>query len=264
MAKRKDSLALFEVFGQKPSPASDAASQSPGQQAQAPQAPQQPSQPVPPQPQVPVAKEVPALPVTDVEPAQDPGAWRNFVTTQGKTVQFSLQQIHLIVAGSGLVILLIAVFFAGRLSASKEVPPGPIVPQTAGTGSMEGTNAVATAVDNAEKVGPRTIGKYYLVIQGIPGKTPEHYQDAQAIVAFLKENQVPASVHELRESYIVWSEDPMDKADDKAALDYARKIEDLGKKYKDKAEGKYNFSQKGSRDGKPWYILQTRPQTKTR
>lgn len=269
MAKRKDSLALFEVFGQKPTPASNPAGGASDAQSPVQQSPAPATEPVQAQVNKSVAAAASVAPPLPDRPAPDRVAqtdqaqsiWQKLQAGQGKTLDLKLSQMHVILAGVGLLVVLGLAFMAGRMTAGGMKSESPVGPITGGN-APEGSGSTDTTAGTGEttKVGNRIVGKYYLVIQGIPGKTPEHYQDAQEIVDFLKENDVRASIHELSQSYIVWSEEPMDRPDDKKALDYVRKIEDLGDKYKEKAKGKYNFSQKGGRDGKPWYIPQPKPQ----
>jgi hypothetical protein len=260
MAKRKDSLALFEVFAKKPSasPSVPAWVQKPAQPAGQPgaAAPAQPQDAPPPdggtqvsqEPSV-TSMEPPALPQD--EPASTAGATPGWFEQAGGKVRLTLPTIAWLGVGAGMLALVMVAFLLGRMFPPVDQALGPIL---AGSGSGNGVESPGGDADGARS-GKRIAGKYYLVIQGIKDKNETHYKDAEAIVAFLKQNGVPASVHELRSSYIVWSEQPMDRPDDAKALEYAKTIEELGKKYK--AVGGYDFNQKGNPGGKPWYIPQT-------
>ena len=263
MAKRKDSLALFEVYAKKPSASTSVPAwvQKPAQPAGAPDAgaPVQP-QDAPPadggsqvsqEPSV-TPMEPPALPQSQrqAESAPAPDATPGWFEQAGGKVRLTLPTVAWLGVGVGVLALVMVAFLVGRMF------PPTLEPILAPVGSGNGTGPeTAGGASDGAGSGKRIAGKYYLVIQGIKDKNEAHYKDAEAIVAFLKANGVPASIHELRSSYIVWSEDPMDKPDDAKALDYAKRIEDLGKKYK--AVGAYDFNQKGSPGGKPWYIPQT-------
>lgn len=259
MAKRKDSLALFEVFGKKPKassvlpswmqkqpPAAGDAPAAANDTAGAPTAPtgaeQPPGESMP--PQLPPAEAAPTV-----------GGTGSFERS-GVHVRLTMSQTGWLVSAAGVLVLLAASFLLGRLSApTTERPLPPILPAP-GAGTPAGPTGGGEA--NRAKTVSRIVGKYYLVIQGIKDKDKDKgYRDAENIVAFLAREGVPADIRELGSSYIVWSGDPMDKPDDAKALDYVRKIEDLGKKYK--SVGAYDFNQKGSRDGKPWYIKHTTP-----
>jgi hypothetical protein len=250
MAKRKDSLSLFEVFGRRQpappvaKPATALRPDVPGPAAVWPpaldgQTSAQPAQPQGDQPQRPTA---------------DPAGEAFGIGRDGRRIQLTMTQTGWMIAAGGALVLLVCAFLLGRYSTPR--PPGvPAIGPAGGNAAGLGVKGGAPAINVGPEAGApakRVVGKYYLVIQGIPDKTTKHYQDAEAIVAFMKENGVPADIRESKESYLVWSLDPMDKNDDEKALAYVKRIEDLGKKYKTK--GGYNFSQAASPDGKPWFI----------
>jgi hypothetical protein len=91
----------------------------------------------------------------------------------------------------------------------------------------------------------RVKGKYYLIIERTAHLTDADRLDAEAIADFCNKNNFPCGVVQYgTQSYAVWSLQPFDSSTSPEALDYAKKVEDLGKRYKPPpGRGIYKFKQ---------------------
>ncbi len=130
-----------------------------------------------------------------------------------------------------------------------------------GGGSSENNGGGDQAVAN-----PLIDGMYYLVIQELPGNSPQDKQDAEAIAAYCNGNGRPADVRPYSPPgqgndwvYCVLSLKSFDDPHSSAAMAFAGEIESLGRQYKaDPQGGDYLFEQR-SPDGQlapnyqPWY-----------
>ena len=279
LAKRKDSIALFEVVskgkaskvrpdmsvpgwmkseGPEPGPAAEPASPSPKEQADAPKL---------------------------------SGRWRAgewlLVSISGSRLRLSLSYMSCTVAVGGMVVLLSLAFWLGRASAryirqapASDAGPSVKVPPPQGPGAAVQPKVVeakrpapeAARVAAPEVVRPapeakrvespaaedrpvnRVPGKWYMVIQDLQGAGPQHEAEAARIVGFLKESNEPAEVKELGGRVIVWSLKAFDGTDGQDVQDYAKRIEELGKRYFQMHQT-HMFKQ-SRRDGKldPWMV----------
>lgn len=244
MAKRKDSIALFEVIKNRRDDANLNVPKWMGAQGSASQ--QEP--PEAPQP----------------EPGAAPKAWSRVVSGSSGQLLFRLNYKHCILAAAGLIVVLIAAvwiaYAVGTGSQTKTPPPGPgsmagKVPAgkhvLGGTDGQSGTPAVSAS--------GRLKGKYYLVIQALAGIEEKDLAEAGRISSWCKANgeQVTIAKYTHRNSskkrYIVWSLRPFDSRSGQDALTYAKTVEALGKKYFAKYRT-YDFRQRTSANKfDPWF-----------
>ncbi len=219
MAKKKDSLALFEVM-QKTGQQGDAHLRVPGWMG-AEEGPDQET-PTPQRPQVKVQEVVvqaprqgPALPSRPTGPAPAPA---------GK-LAVSLPTLG-IVAGVG-VLLLAAAFYAGSALAG----PAPAEPQP-----------------QADPFAPADGKLKLLIVEVMAGPTAANHAEAMQMVTFLLARGEPATIHAYTDENgpktLILLLRPLDSADDPMKDAYARRIEELGKEYYQKYETRYAFSQR--------------------
>jgi len=211
-------------------------------------------------------------------PATPRPAAEKAVAKQGQRLRVSLSQWHCIAIGVGLVVVLGCVFLLGKAvmssatkgrqaAAAGEKPTVPAAmdfgdrrpqaapthapPRTAERASPAATPA-ATAAPTPASEAVREKGKYYLIIQGTQGLTPQHRRDAEEIAAFLNNKGEPVTTNRYTGNppqYIVLSLRGFDSPSSDEAKRYLKAIETLGRLYRDQG-GKYNFSQ--GEDG--WFV----------
>ena len=254
MAKKKKSMALFEVIAKsrqdKREPElsvpqwmrhRDESSQTPAEGGKKPIP--VPTTLIPPQ----AAVEQPSLQVTPVEPAParpqpisrpaaEPGAAEPVFSTRGGRLSLSLNYVSCTVALLGLVLLLAVVFLLGRASVGDK-------PATNGGPKQA---AAAAAQPPAESW---AAGKYYLQIQAMGGLSDALRDEARLIARYCTDAKVPAKVVRTATQYEIRSTTPFDSAASSEALQFAQRIDALGKRYKTLYGKPYDFSQH-DRDGR--------------
>ena len=242
MAKRKDSEGLFEIIsrtkstqGASPMEVPEWMSRKPGQQ---------------PHPTA-EAEQAPPPPTPRAEPTESPGLTRAILSLREARVTMSLNYVSCGVIILALLTLLIGMFVLGRRSAiGRGRVEGSSAPYSPGVLGKKGQERITTRSAAAARVA----GKYYMVIEGLGGITPERWDDAKSIVEFCKKANLPADIGQMRNprQYVVWSLTGLGSADSPEAVDYAQQIKELGQKYKDKY-GTYDFIQTDPVGNWPWF-----------
>jgi len=258
VAKRKDSIALFEVIKNQRNEVNLNVPQWMGAKDSA------------------GAGEPPPLPTAPaVQPAVQPTvqsaasrAWSRLASGAGGQLTLKLTYAHCPLAGAGLALVVIVSVWAAYHLGSASIPAGPAanapltdrVPSgqyvVAGQGAAKSGSPAVAPVPASTLL--RVPGKYYLVIQSLVGASKEDQAEAEQIRAWCAQHGEPASVatHTLartgKSRCIVWSLRPFDSPSSPEALNYGRKIEALGKNYNAQYK-RYDFRQQ--RDGKfdPWF-----------
>ncbi len=162
-------------------------------------------------------------------------------------VRISVNLVTCAVAVMGLVFALGMMFYLGRVTGR-----APAV----GGGEIAGGGAAAKAgageANWAEVLAKWTKGKYYLIIDRMRGMTDKDKEDALAIAEYCRRNGHPCEAVVLNSQppvYAVQSLEPFDGPTGPKNLEFAKVIEDLGKRYQPPpGRSKYTFSQK-RRDG---------------
>lgn len=135
----------------------------------------------------------------------------------------SLNYVTCLVASMGVLLLIIGAFVTGRMTASNSTP-------IAGGGR--------------QAVVKRQVGKFYMVIETLKGRSPEARAEADRIVKFCGANGEPSEVQLLRENLIVWSLTPFDSKNSEEVTAHALHVQnELGAKYARQYGSKYKFSQ---------------------
>lgn len=234
MAKRKDSIALFEAM----SKTRDAR-----------------------------AHEGPAVPnwfnkqngaaADPASPAPETAAPRPVASaTANEKVKRALSPRNPIVIGAavGLVVILIVAFAIGQFAGKNT--GGPVKPDP-----TKAPPPVKTGFGDPVK--PKT--KYYLVIQGMAGAGDKDLADCDKIVEWLKTRNEPAQAVKLtvkptgRQYYAVLSSRPFENiyvGENKRSAEsdkFARDIEKLGQQYK-KDNGRYWFNQQNKGKFDPYFV----------
>jgi hypothetical protein len=262
VAKRKDSIALFEVIKNQRNevnlnvPQWMGAKDSAGVQG-----------PLP----LPTAPTVqPAVQPTVQSAVQSAAsrAWSRLVSGADGQLTLKLTYAHCLLAGAGLaLVVIVSIWAAYRLGAGSgpagpapnalltdRVPPGQYVLTGQGA-AKSGAPAVAPA---PAPTSVRVPGKYYLVIQEMVGATDADRVEAAQIAAWCIAHGEPATVaghtppRTGKTFPIVWSSRPFDSATSPEALDFGRKIEALGKTYKAQYK-RYDFRQQRNGKFDPWF-----------
>lgn len=289
-SKRKDAVALFEAIS-KTKPRPDANMNVPAwmqkqgdaqaAQGQTPVAPQTPGS-TQPQAGTPAVSEqaltpVPAVPAVEVRSRPEAvvagGADEPVFSTVGGRLKLAMDYRTAGFVGAGAVVLLIVAFVLGRVSgprpAATDANVPPMKPDVVQPGNKPGTTRAvvreqplpppAGAAALAPATPQRVKGKFYIVIQGMAGKTDALKEEAFRIADFCTKHNLPADVAELgSRSFIVWSLQPFDSASDPQAKKYAEEIEKVGKLYK-AAGGKYDFMQRKTHNGPLDPMLKQQP-----
>jgi hypothetical protein len=243
VGKRKKSSAPFEVFSRNvakrpagisvphvpgPTPAEEAARGEPAEG---------------------VRRAARTAPEGDAGPQREP-----IVSTADGRLRVSLNYISSVVVGGGVVLLLIAAFVLGRVTA----PEGG--PQAAAAG---GTTPGRTVKKTPKPT--REAGKWYLVIEAMPGLTDEDYEHAKRIAEFCEDRgDEYATIEKCRIAggdvvWAVWSLTGFDAKDDPRARQHARVVATMGQEYFD-THGTYRFQPAGPDARWPWFI-QHEPRT---
>lgn len=144
--------------------------------------------------------------------------------TAPRRLTVTLNYVSCAAAVVGLMVLVGGAFWLGRVTG----PAGPV--HAAGAG-LPGNKAKLPAKPPIPK---RVVGKYYLVIQQLPGKSAQNLTDARGIAKFCNANKVPAEVWQTASYYYVWGYRAWDTYQatlTPEALRYAQEIEKLGREY---------------------------------
>jgi len=166
------------------------------------------------------------------------------IKTQQGRLQFSLNYTASVALAVVIVLLLVGAFMLGRATApagpgqALAGPEPPYRPDVLKRSAQQPSGGTAT----------RLKGKYYLVIETLKGRSDEDLAEAQRIVEFLSQKGEQATVQTFNVGgqklvYGIWSLRPFDARDSQEALDYARRIEQLGKEYFEKYKT-YRFQQR--------------------
>lgn len=237
MAKKKNSIALFEAISKSKEKNAHTGVSVPGWLSKVSQ-PQDPGQP----------------------PAENPPAISGAAPYGGPKI---------VLSGAGLMLILAVIvtvgaagFLAGRATAPGKAGDS----AAAGLRNRPGAS-VTDGLAPAENVDlpARVIGKQYLVIQRFEKMTTEDWKEARDIADWLvkqKGEKCEAKIIQVRNDKFlaVWSLKPFDSYLSTDAQKYAEHIESLGREFKTtdvykKSLGKYTFSQ--HRQGKldPYFVV---------
>jgi len=268
VAKRKDSIALFEVIKNQRNEVNLNVPQWMGAKDSA------------------GAGEPPPLPTAPtVQPAVQPAApgalpgalssaasraWSRLASGAGGQLTLKLTYAHCLLAGAGLALVVIVSVWAAYHLGSASIPARPAanapltdrVPSgqyvVAGQGAAKsGPPAVAPA---PAATAVRVPGKYYLVIQSIPGGGKAQLDEAAQIAGWCTANGEPATAavysqtRASKQWSIVWSLRPFDSPLAANAQEYGKKIETLGKTYKAQYK-RYDFRQQNDGKFDPWFVI---------
>ncbi len=182
------------------------------------------------------------------------------ISTGAGRLVLSLDVIASLAIVSGLIVLLIAAFWLGRVT-------GPDSPSDPGSGGLPPVNTevlnIAGETPNSSvpkpAVSSRILGKHYLVIESLAGFSDTDRADAGKIVGFLASQGEKADIGKTtvagKQVYVIWSLRPMDSPTSDEAVNFAEKIESLGKQYQVQF-GKYRFQQRRSPTAnlEPYYL----------
>ena len=95
-----------------------------------------------------------------------------------------------------------------------------------------------------KEVMTREIGKFYMVVQILPGRGEAAMAEAKRIARFCNDNNEPAEVKLLNNNFIVWSATPFDAKSGENVIKHALKLHnELGPKYAAKYGSSYRFAQ---------------------
>ena len=235
MAKKKKSVALFEVVARGGDEDRDTGVGVPewmqGETATA-------QQPAPPagsagkkairlttSPAAATAAQVPGG--VHAAPAVEP-----VVSTAGGRLKLSLNYVTCTVVVLAAGLLLVLAFVLGRASVRTADSDGPAVAGLAG------------GAGGATRSPGRVAGKHYLVIQEIAGTSDVMKKDALDIVRYCKRHGKQASVVRSPDgkSYWVWSRKGFGSDKSPEALAYAKEISGLGRQYRKDTNKRYDFS----------------------
>ncbi|MCE5328126.1 MAG: hypothetical protein LLG01_17095 [Planctomycetaceae bacterium] len=159
------------------------------------------------------------------------------------------------VTAGAIVALMVGMFVIGWASKRTAAPAVENV-QPARTAEPA---AQPPAQERAAATPPaRTAGKYYMIIQGLGGKSAEDLQEAWRIQKFCTEANYPVTVSLLQGQYVIYSMTGFDNADEPSAKAYAEKIKELGKQYKTQTQGR-EFKQTDPRGRWPWFLKYSGP-----
>lgn len=291
MARKKDAMALFEIISKlrdkrtEPKVAipkwmlrrrtDEPAEETPPEDTAAETDVQEPSAPQPTQDESEAAEAPQPQPIVDaqlVPEAQEAEGGKKILVIEDRRVNLSLSYVGAGVAVTGVLVLLLGAFLAGRYSApggqTAAVGPGGGGPSSKkeapgkGEGPHKGTPG--KPVKGGKKPpAPAAVlqkGKFYLVIQHLMGSERDAREDGDKIVKFCGDNGCPAKIMRQRRSsgqymYMVWSLKPFDNGDstNPAALLHAEKIDELGKRYF-RLHGKYKLTQREGGNIKLWLM----------
>lgn len=217
MARKKNSVALFEVISKTKDGRGRVDIRIPnwaGGQAQSADAGANPQDTSPPIPDQHVAG----------------GFTSALEDTAPRRLTVTLNYVSCAVVVVGLMVLVGGAFWLGRATGSA----GPV--RAAGVGLPSGNKAKTPAKPPIPK---RVVGKYYLVIQQLPGKSTQDLVDARGIEKFCNANKVAAEVWQTPSTqtpsyYYVWAYRTFDSYQATLApeaMRYAKEMEAIGRKY---------------------------------
>jgi hypothetical protein len=146
-------------------------------------------------------------------------------STSGGRLILSLNYVTCLVASMGVLLLIIGAFVIGRMTASDSTP-------------------IAAGGGRRQAVVKREVGKFYMVIETLKGRSPEARTEADRIVKFCNANGEPSQVQLLGQNLIVWSLTPFDAKNSEEVTAHALHVQnELGAKYTRQYGSKYKFSQ---------------------
>ena len=270
VAKRKDSIALFEVITKRRSDVN--LNVPPWMGAKDSSSAGEP----PPSPTAPAVQSAAPGVLPGAAPSALPGAlpsassraWSRLASGAGGQLTLKLTYAHCLLAGAVLALVVIVSVWAAYRLGSASVPAGPAAnaPLTdrvplgqyvvAGQGAAKSGAPAVTPAPAPTSV--RVPGKYYLVIQEMVGATEADRAEAAQIADWCTAHGEPATVagHTVPRTGktfpIVWSSRPFDSATSPEALDFGRKVEALGKTYKAQYK-RYDFRQQRNGKFDPWF-----------
>jgi len=245
MSKRKDAVALFDLINKgKPQQASPGLNVPGWFSNRPPAAPEAGAEAAAP-------GESPTAPPPPPAPAYSPfstaAAGEPVFQAEGGRVRISLNYVACGATALGLIVALGFMFYIGRISVRPSRPPatppdGGLINQVPYRPPIGGADANPGAVLSAA----REKGKFYLIVDRMPGSSENDKKDAEAIVEYLRTKSKPAVVVQWKDSgaYSVLSMTGFDSSSSPEAADYVKAIEDLGKNYRPPPpRGRYTFSQ---------------------
>ena len=204
-------------------------------------------------------------------PPQDPGQppAENPPTLSG-AAQYGGPKVVLSAGGLALILALIVAVAVAAYVIGRSTAPGR-TGQNAAPGFARAGGNVPDGLAPTEDVNlpVREPGKWYLVIQRFAGMTDENWKEAKDIAEWLvkqKGEKCEAKKIRIKNDLFlaVWSLKAFDSYPNPEAQKYAEHIESLGKEFKTteiykKSTGKYTFSQ--HRQGKldPYYVVYKGP-----
>ena len=245
MAKKKDSMALFEVISKSRDKRSRGEMGVPDWMGDSvPGAPQQ--------------AEASTTPTATHEAARKPA-----IVKTGGQLQVTLNYISCLAVVLGLVLLLAGAFWLGRSTASQGGEAAQAGMKASYRPGLIGQSSSKTGAKQPEmKLPPRQVGKYYLVIESTGGAQDWHLGKAREMQRFCYfEGGEPSEVRKYpatqntKEQYVVWSLTPFDSPRSREATQHAEMIERLGARYFGK-HGDFKFQQRKNKDAPldPWYL----------
>ncbi len=172
------------------------------------------------------------------------------LSTGDGRLRLSLTPVAAMAALLGVVVLLFGSFYLGRATAGPEA-------DVAAGGGQDASDREAL------KPPPREKGKWYLVIQALQGASDDDKDRAKHIVRWLRQHKIDgkpvfAEIRKIRtrgggERLVLWSYRPVDAPSSPAAMEFAREIQKLGRKYLQENPGTYDFRQQRGGQFSPWY-----------
>lgn len=172
----------------------------------------------------------------------EPSGHEPIVSTAGGRLTLSLNYMSCTVALLAIVLALIMAFALGRSSAPDGPQSAEWSPPVPAQGDSQAQQA-SVVPDVAERTPARVSGKYYLVIQALGGLNETFRDEAQHIAQYCTEVGYTASVMRDDTQYLVWSLEPFDSPDGKDARQYQAEIDGVGKRYKTLYSKKWDFAQ---------------------
>jgi hypothetical protein len=253
VAKKKDSMALFEVISKSREKRSRAEMGVPEWMGDSEQGP---------------AEQAEAS-TTSPQPGTHEAPRKPAIVKTGEQLQVTVNYLTCLAVALGLIVLLAGAFWLGRGTAPKAGEPAQAGMQAEvrhgllGQGGKGSKSSKTGAKRPPMKLPTRQKGKYYLVIESTGGVGDSHLKHARKIQEFCyfqggepsEVRKYPATA-KTPEQYVVWSLTPFDSYRSEEATHHAKVIEDLGAQYFAKY-GEYRFQQRKKKDAQldPWYLL---------
>ncbi|MBA7471603.1 hypothetical protein ES707_06909 [subsurface metagenome] len=251
MAKKKDSEALFEIIARTRASQDPAAINVPEWMSKKP--PQQEAEAGVEPGQEPKAEQAPPKLLLKSEPTGS----RQFqmppslLAIRDWRVTVSLNFVSCAVLGLALLTLLLSMLVIGwKWGAASAPGPSEVPLYNPGVMGKKDPGDITPKPAAPQ----REVGKFYMLIQGVEGITERHKAEAQRIVDFCNEANLPADIGQMRDpnQYIVWSLTGFDSPDNPEAKEYAEQIKELGKQYKAKYRT-YELRQAYPGGAWPWF-----------